>query len=198
MALSDYWKGPEHRRRADDLDLQLTDLQARYQYAAGDLGDFVFSIDATYYTEYLLTEFDGSTREMDGYNNGDTGKAPPLPKMKANYTVSWLRGQHSARFITKYTDDVDFGSLAPVTLSNPPATTGGLRIPVVKGGYRADLNYGYTMDGLFGFGQSANLSIAVRNVFDWMPTRLPIQGGLETRLYDPYGRTFTVSLDMEI
>lgn len=31
MALSDYWKGPEHRRRADDLDLQLTDLQARYQ-----------------------------------------------------------------------------------------------------------------------------------------------------------------------
>ncbi len=31
MALSDYWRGPEHRRRADDLDLQLTDLQARYQ-----------------------------------------------------------------------------------------------------------------------------------------------------------------------
>ncbi len=31
MALSDYWKGPEHRRRADDLDLQLSDLQARYQ-----------------------------------------------------------------------------------------------------------------------------------------------------------------------
>jgi small-conductance mechanosensitive channel len=30
MPLSDYWKGPAHRQRADDLDLQLTDLQARY------------------------------------------------------------------------------------------------------------------------------------------------------------------------
>lgn len=100
--------------------------------------------------------------------------------------------------ITKYTDDVDFGNLAPVTLRNSPATTGGLRIPVVKGGYRSDINYGYTMDNLFGFGQFANISFAVRNMFDWMPTRLPIQGGLETRLYDPYGRTFTLSLDMEL
>lgn len=145
-----------------------------------------------------MTEFDGITRLMDGVNNGDTGKAPPLPKVKTNITVGWLRGQHSARLITKYTHDVDFGTLAPVTLSNPPATVGGLRRPVVKGGYRADLNYGYTMDSLFGFGQSANVSLAVRNVFDWKPTRLPIQGGLETRLYDPYGRMFTVSLDMEI
>lgn len=185
-------------QNVDQMDVKTIDLQARYQYAAGDLGDFIFSLDATYYTEYLLTEFDGTTREMDGFNNGDTGKAPPLPKMKANFTVNWMRDQHSVRFITKYTDDVDFGTLAPVTLRNSPATMGGLRIPVVKGGYRADINYGYTLDSLFGFGRSANVSLAVRNVFDWMPTRLPIQGGLETRLYDPYGRTFTMSLDMEI
>jgi len=30
MPLSDYWNGPAHRQRADDLDIQLTDLQARY------------------------------------------------------------------------------------------------------------------------------------------------------------------------
>ncbi|MCY1285722.1 hypothetical protein D9M68_563420 [compost metagenome] len=30
MALSDYWNGPAHRQRADDLDIQLTELQARY------------------------------------------------------------------------------------------------------------------------------------------------------------------------
>jgi hypothetical protein len=180
------------------MDVKTIDLQARYQYAAGNLGDFIFSLDATYYTEYLLTEFDGTTREMDGANNGDTGKAPPLPKLKANFTISWLRNQHSVRMITKFTDDVEFGNLAPVTLRNSPATTGGLRIPVVKGGYRSDLNYGYTMSSLFGFGQSANISFAVRNMFDWMPTRLPIQGGLETRLYDPYGRAFTLSLDMEL
>jgi hypothetical protein len=54
------------------------------------------------------------------------------------------------------------------------------------------------MDSLFGFGQSANISVQVRNLFDWEPTRLPTQGGLATRLYDPYGRMFTVSLDVEI
>ncbi|MDT4815334.1 hypothetical protein FQZ97_483600 [compost metagenome] len=30
MRFSDYWNGPAHRQRADDLDIQLTDLQARY------------------------------------------------------------------------------------------------------------------------------------------------------------------------
>lgn len=30
MSLSDYWKGPAHRQRADDLEVQLTDLQTQY------------------------------------------------------------------------------------------------------------------------------------------------------------------------
>ncbi|MNP25255.1 hypothetical protein D3C76_1180530 [compost metagenome] len=30
MSFSDYWKGPAHRQRADELDAQLTDLQARH------------------------------------------------------------------------------------------------------------------------------------------------------------------------
>lgn len=185
-------------QNVDQMDVKTIDLQARYDFSVDNLGDFSFAIDATHYTEYLLTEFNGTTREMAGSNNGDTGKAPPLPETKVNYTLSWLREAHSARMIVKYTDDVDFGLLAPVTLRNLPAQQGGLRRPTVKGGYRADLNYGYTMDGILGFGQTANISIAVRNVFDWEPTRLPIQGGLETRLYDPYGRTFALSLDIEI
>lgn len=31
MAFSDYWKGPTHRQRADDLENQLTELKARYE-----------------------------------------------------------------------------------------------------------------------------------------------------------------------
>lgn len=30
MSISDYWNGPAHRQRADDLDRKLTDVQARY------------------------------------------------------------------------------------------------------------------------------------------------------------------------
>lgn len=185
-------------QNVDQMDVKTFDMQARYEFSTQDLGQFSFTLDATYFREYLLTEFDGSTREMAGSNNGDTGKAPPLPKFKANFGINWLRGAHSARLVTKYTHDVDFGLLAPIALNSPPAVTGVVRPRIVKGGYRADLNYGYTMESLFGFGRSANISVAVRNVFDWEPTRLPIQGGLETRLYDPYGRMFSLSLDVEI
>ncbi len=185
-------------QNVDQMDVKTVDLQAAYAFSWDNWGDFNVAIDATHYTEYLLTEFSGATREMVGFMNGDTGRAPPLPKTKVNYTLSWMREAHSVRMSVRYNDDVDFGLLAPVTLTNLPATTGGLRKMTVKGGYRANLNYGYTMDSLFGFGQSANISVQVRNLFDWEPTRLPIQGGLATRLYDPYGRMFTVSLDVEI
>lgn len=184
-------------QNVDQMDVHTIDLQARYQYSAGDIGDFVFTLDATYFAEYLLTEFDGTERVMVGFNNGDTGKAPPLPEMKFNFAINWMRGAHSARIMTKYTDDVEFGNLAPITLSNPPATTAGLR-RTVRGGYRSDINYSYTMDSILGYGRSANVSLAVRNVFDWEPTRLSVQGGFETRLYDPFGRVFTLSLDVEI
>lgn len=185
-------------QNVDQMNVKTFDMQARYDLSTQDLGQFSFSLDATYFKEYLLTEFDGSTREMSGANNGDTGKAPPLPRFKANFAINWLRDAHSARLVTKYTHDVDFGLLAPIALNNPPAVTGVIRPRTVKGGYRVDLNYGYAMESLFGFGRSANVSVAVRNLFDWEPTRLPIQGGLETRLYDPYGRIFSVSLDVEI
>ncbi|MGB4248964.1 MAG: TonB-dependent receptor, partial [Pseudohongiellaceae bacterium] len=184
-------------QNVDQMDVHTFDLQARYEYSAGNLGEFVFTLDATHFHKYMLTEFNGATRDMAGFNNGDTGKAPPLPRTKFNFGISWMRDAHSARILTKYTDDVEFGNLAPITLANPPATTAGVR-KTVRGGYRTDINYGYSMDSIFGFGQSANVSLAVRNVFDWEPTRLPIQGGLETRLYDPYGRVFTLSLDVEI
>ncbi len=184
-------------QNVDQMDVHTLDLQARYDFSVDNLGDFSVTLDATHFVEYKLTEFNGKTRIMQGFNNGDTGKAPPLPETKFNFAVSWMRGAHSARVLTKYTDDVEFGLLAPITLANPPATTAGLRREV-RGGYRADLNYGYTMDSIFGFGESANVSVAVRNVFDWEPTRLSVQGGLETRLYDPYGRMFTVSMDIEI
>ena len=185
-------------QNVDQMDVKTVDLQARYELTTQDLGSFSFTLDATYFREYLLTEFDGTTREMAGFNNGDTGKASALPKVKFNFAINWLQGAHSARVMTRYVHDVEFGLLAPITLSNPPATTAGVRPRTVRGGYRVDVNYGYNMDSLFGFGRSANVSVGVRNLFDWEPQRLPIQGGLETRLYDPFGRIFSVNLDVEI
>lgn len=184
-------------QNVDQMDVHTIDLQARYAHSAGDLGEFVFTLDATHFVKYMLTDFGGKTRDVAGFNNGDTGKAPPLPATKFNFGINWSLGDHSARILTKYSDDVDFGLLAPITLANPPATTAGVRREV-RDGYRADINYGYSMDSIMGFGQSAKINLAVRNVFDWEPTRLPIQGGFESRLYDPYGRILTLSFDIEI
>jgi len=184
-------------QNVDQMDVHTLDLQARYSFSVENWGDFSVSLDATRFIEYRLTEFNGKERVMVGFNNSDTGKAPPLPELKYNLAVNWMQGAHNARVLVKYSDDVEFGLLGPITLANPPATTAGIRRDV-KGGYRADLNYGYTMDSLFGFGESANISLSVRNVFDWEPTRLNVQGGLQTRLYDPYGRMFSVSMDVEI
>ena len=184
-------------QNVDQMDVHTLDLQARYEFSLNNWGDFAVSLDVTHFMEYKLTEFNGKERVMVGFHNGDTGKAPPLPETKFNLGLNWMMGSHSARILAKYTDDVEFGLLAPVTLANAPATTAGLRRDV-KGGYRADFNYGYSMDSLFGFGESANVSLAVRNMFDWEPTRLPIQGGLQTRLYDPFGRMFSLSLDVEM
>lgn len=185
-------------QNVDQMDVKTFDMKARYSFSGGDIGDFTLTLDATYFTEYLLTEFDGSTREMGGAHNGDTGKAPPLPELKFNFGIQWIKGSHSGRLLTKYTDDIEFGPLSPITRLNPPIINAVVRPTEVRGGYRADLSYNYAMSSVFGFGQSANIGVNVRNLFDWEPQRLPIQGGLETRLYDPFGRVISVSLDIEL
>jgi len=38
----------------------------------------------------------------------------------------------------------------------------------------------------------------VNNLFDWEPRRLPVQGGFESRLYDNFGRMFSISLDVQL
>lgn len=184
-------------QNVDQMDVHTLDLQARYDFSVENWGDFSVSLDATHFVEYKLTEFSGKERTMVGFNNNDTGKAPPLPETKFNLALSWMQGSQTARVLVKYTDDVEFGLLGPIRLANAPATTAGIRRDV-QGAYRTDFNYGYNMDSLFGFGESANISLAVRNVFDWEPTRLHVQGGFQSRLYDPFGRMFSVSMDVEI
>ena len=53
-----------------------------------------------------------------------------------------------------------------------------------------DLNYNLNLDSIFGFGQDIMLGFNINNALDWEPDALPIPGGLESRLYDPFGRTF--------
>ena len=187
-------------QNVDRMDVAVYDFKARYRLPDNNLGSFTLNLDASIYDSYMLTEFDGTTREMAGWRNGDTGKAPPLPKVKSSMGVTWMRGDHNARVSTRFTDDIGFGLLDPITRVAPPIFNPGdvVRPTEVKGGWRTDVNYGYALPDLFGFGSGTTLGLTIRNLFDWEPSTLPVQGGLETRLYDPFGRTFTVSLDFDL
>ena len=62
--------------------------------------------------------------------------------------------------------------------------------------YIANASYTYFFDDLFD--SSGNVTVGVNNLFDWEPRRLPVQGGFESRLYDNFGRMFSISLDVQL
>jgi hypothetical protein len=67
---------------------------------------------------------------------------------------------------------------------------------VIPESYIANASYTYFFDDLFD--SSGNVTVGVNNLFDWEPRRLPVQGGFESRLYDNFGRMFSISLDVQL
>jgi outer membrane receptor protein involved in Fe transport len=134
-----------------------------------------------------------------GFQNGQTAKAPPLPEWKAVTTLDWFKGDHRVHGSLRYTSDITFNENAPITPFRPGLPETAVTRPTeVSGGYQVDLNYNYSLDSLFGFGRDVVLGLNMNNVFDWEPDALPIPGGLETRIYDPFGRTLSMSLDFSL
>lgn len=182
----------------ESVSLKAFDFAASYRWNMADLGDFGVSFKASYIDEYVFDTLDGSFVAV-GYQNGQTAKAPPLPDTKANLGFDWLIGDHRAHATLRYTSDIKFNDNAPITTPREGLPESFVTRPTkVNGGYQLDLNYSYALDSMFGFGQEVMLGVNMNNVFDWEPDALPIPGGLETRLYDPFGRTISVSLDFSL
>jgi len=183
----------------ESVSVKVFDYAANYRWNTDNLGQFGVNFRASYIDEYIFDTLDGSFVAV-GFQNGQTAKAPPLPEWKTNLSLDWLIGDHRARVMTRYTSDIKFNSNAPITTPREglPETLNIIRPSSVEGGYQVDLNYSYTLGSVFGFGQDVTVGVNVNNVFDWMPDRLPIPGGLETRLYDPFGRTISLSLDFAL
>jgi hypothetical protein len=95
--------------------------------------------------------------------------------------------------------DIKFNTNAPITTARNGLPESFVTRPTkVNGGYQLDLNYNLNLDSIFGFGQDIMLGFNINNALDWEPDALPIPGGLESRLYDPFGRTLSVSLDFNL
>ncbi len=175
---------------ADNINTNIVDvidLTATYGFDFRDWGNFNIALNAAYYVTYEYAGLDGVLVDARGRRNADTALSPPLPELIANLRLSWNRGDHAASILTKYTDSVTFdGNFASGTV--PPS--------VIPDSFIANASYTYFFDDLFD--TSGSVSLSVVNMFDWQPILLPVTGGFESRLYDNFGRMFSVALDFEL
>jgi iron complex outermembrane receptor protein len=177
-------------RVADNINTNLVDvldLTASYNADYRDWGNFSVVLNAAYYLTYDYAGLDGNIVDALGRRNADTALSPPLPELVATLRFGWLKGDHAASFLTKYTDEFTFDGNFSSAFT--PRT-------VIPESYIANASYTYFFDDLFN--SSGNVTVGVNNLFDWEPRRLPVQGGFESRLYDNFGRMLSISLDVAL
>lgn len=166
------------------------DLRVRYSFEVGDLGRFTASVSGNYYTrwEYQLDPYSPVVDGI-GLQNGNTGLASPLAKFKANMGLGWFRQDHSANVSLRYTDRIKFDE---TTLTLGLENLAPVYINAIT---KVDARYSYRFNA---FSADSNVTVGITNLFDRDAQRLPVAGGLESRVDDPFGRQFYISLDFEI
>lgn len=167
--------------------IDLFDLKLDYTLSTADMGTFAPSLNLSYYQTYEYEDLFGGIQEALGKQNANSGVVPPLPEMKWNAKLNWFMSNHSASIVANFTDEVTFDDSVNALF------TGFTGPETIDSQIIVNAQYAYAFDNLFD--SEVNLSAGIRNVFDEMPQLLPVLGGFESRLQQPWGRQFWVSLD---
>jgi len=166
-------------------------LRASYGFELENAGRFSVSLGGNYYDTWEYQQSPNSPfRDARGVSNSTTAFAPPISKYRVNLGLTWFSGNHSANITTRYIDDMiydqdtftDGFSAGDVTHINSFA--------------RSDARYSYNFSDWFN--TEGRLTVGITNVFDHMPQKLPQRNGLESRIDDPFGRQFYMSLDFDL
>jgi iron complex outermembrane receptor protein len=141
-------------------------------------GQFGVRLLATYVDRYAGTATDGTIIDVVGTDGGNVAGVGTNPQIRANVITTFDKGNHSARWSTRFTDGT--------TLRNP----GAFEYNTDDSSWtQHDVVYGYSMG-------SGELSVAVLNLFDNEP---PLQANtlttVNSSLYDPRGRMWRVVYD---
>ena len=171
---------------ASSMLVKAYDLNWSYRFSVGDIGMFNVGLNATYVDSYQYQlSVDRPVVEGKGLQNDNTGAVPPMPEWKGNLNMGWLMGQHSANVTVRYIDDMVFDAnpfsfqrLLP--FSNYRATSELHASTIVDASY--NFSQLEVMGGEFAF------TVGARNLFDRLPQKVPMLGGMESTLYDPTGR----------
>ncbi len=167
--------------------IDLYDGKVDYRFSTDNWGTFATGINVSYFSKYEYEDLFGGVQEALGKQNANSGVVPPLPKFKAQWKGNWFMGNHSASVTAAYQHSVLFDDSVNNLFSKFPADR------VIEGQTIVNAQYGYIMNDFFG--SEVVLSGGIRNLFDQQPQRLPILGGFESRLHQPWGRQFWMSID---
>lgn len=166
--------------------IDLFDANVNYRFNT-DMGTFGSALNVSYFSKYEYEDLFGGIQDALGKQNATSGVVPPLPKFKATWKGNWFMGNHSASVTAAYQHSVLFDDQVNNLFSKFPADR------VIEGQTIVNAQYAYMLNDLFG--SEVVLSGGIRNLFGQVPQRLPILGGFESRLHQPWGRQFWMSID---
>jgi len=182
------------------------DVDFRYSFALPfgmeDLGNWTVSLQATYLDKFMYQEssLDPLTQTVGLRNNTVNEPVPPMPRIKGNARIGWVRGNHSASISGRYIHDLQYDGFSGLYTR---ASAWNLhpsvkeRSPDVMRKYTvADFQYNYR--GYEAFGGVLNFSVGSRNLFDRLPQGMPTLGGTEDFLYDTMGRQVYARVSYEL
>jgi iron complex outermembrane receptor protein len=116
-------------------------------------------------------------------NRNATNVAPPIPRWRMNFPVTWGYDSHTAAVITHFTSSVIDDQYAATTSKT-------VALPTMKGMTTVDLQYGYTIKDFIG--KELTMRLGVYNLLDQAPPSALgaglILNGFDPDLYDPRGR----------
>lgn len=183
------------RLNAQTMKHRALDLYARYDLDLGSFGNMVFNLDATQALEYSYDLGLGiPAGDGVGSQNESIAEVPPMPEYRANATMNWSLGNHSALLRARWIDGFDYSFNSGALLGAQIAING--RSAASSMTY-IDANYAYTFDSLIG-DRATRFEIGARNLGDRFPQPFFNLGGIETFVHDIRGRMVYVRINQEI
>jgi len=181
---------------ASSMLVEAYDMKISYRFEIGDLGSFNTSLSGTFVDSYQYQlSSDRAVVEAVGLQNDNTGAVPPMPEWKANLNIGWVRGQHSANITARYIDDMVFDA-NPFSFQQFLPFSNYRTVSELHASTIVDAAYNFT--GYEALGGEFALTVGARNLFDRLPQKVPMLGGMESNLYDPTGRMVYARVSYEI
>ena len=94
-------------------------------------------------------------------------------------------GNHSANVIVRYIDEITFDA-EKFSFQRLLPFSNYRDVEVLRASTITDASYNYS--GLDALGGEFSFTVGARNLFDRLPQKVPMLGGMESILYDPTGR----------